>query len=511
MAKGVVGDDDHDHEDQEQNSFGSRMTKNSMQGFKDSILQPLMKSPTFFFLVLLLVGGFASTYLLNIPILTRSTLRPFLTTKNTSHKCHQQKTKIPKNSTQGIEIALNCTKYTQTRTCPSKTAHNSRQDPSCTSEPSTCPEYFGWIYEDLRPWSHTGISREMIEKARARSHFKLVIVNGKAYVERYDRAFQTRDLFTWWGVAQLLRRYPGKVPDLELVFNCHDWPVFFAKDYLQANATDPPTLFGFCGDGDTVDLAFPDWSYWGWPEINIKPWVSLLKDLEEGNKRMRWVDREPYAYWKGNPGYAQVRRDLMKCNPTDKQDWFKIYVEGNAWSVSQKYILACDSLTLAINPRYYDFFSRGLKPLQHYWPIKVNDKCRSIKHAVHWGNTHQKEAQNIGKAAIEFIKEELNMDNVYDYMFHLLNEYAKLLRFKPTIPQKAFELCLESMFCPANELEKKYMMDSMVKDPAGTDPCTMPPPFAPSSLFSVLEKKVDSLKQVDMLEKNYWENQNKQK
>jgi hypothetical protein len=26
------------------------------------------------------------------------------------------------------------------------------------------------------------------------------------------------------------------------------------------------------------------------------------------------------------------------------------------------------------------------------------------------------------------------MDYVYDYMFHLLTEYAKLLRFKPTKP-----------------------------------------------------------------------------
>ena len=32
------------------------------------------------------------------------------------------------------------------------------------------------------------------------------------------------------------------------------------------------------------------------------------------------------------------------------------------------------------------------------------------------------------------------MDNVYDYMFHLLNEYSKLLKFKPTMPEKAVEL-----------------------------------------------------------------------
>lgn len=67
---------------------------------------------------------------------------------------------------------------------------------------------------------------------------------------------------------------------------------------------------------------------------------------------------------------------------------YKIYVEGNAWSVSEKYILACDSVTLVIMPRYYDFFTRNLVPTVHYWPINEDQKCRSIKFAVDWGNKH---------------------------------------------------------------------------------------------------------------------------
>ncbi|KAF3438609.1 hypothetical protein FNV43_RR21372 [Rhamnella rubrinervis] len=500
--------------------------------FKDTMLRrPLTKSSAIlFFPFLLLVGGFVSTYFLNIPILSGSILGPIRTTV-TSQKCPPQNTKFPKSSTEDAEFQLNCTEYNRTQTCPS--VNTTFEDPRCSSESSTCPEYFRWIYEDLRPWSHTGISRDMVEKAGKWAHFRLVIVSGKAYVEIFNWAFQTRDLFTWWGVLQLLRRYPGKVPDLELVFNCHDRPMMSSRDYLQANATDPPTMFGYCGDDDTVDVAFPDWSFWGWPEINIKPWEALLKDLEEGNERRKWVDREPHAYWKGNPYVSRTRHDLLKCNVSHNQDWnarlyvqdwdreseegfknsdlasqcthrYKIYIEGNAWSVSEKYILACDSLTLLVNPKYYDFFSRGLKPMQHYWPIKADDKCKSIKHAVDWGNTHKKEAQAIGKAAKGFIQEELKMDYVYDYMFHLLNEYAKLLKFKPSVPQNANELCLESMLCQARGLERKFMMDSMVKGPADTNPCTMPPPYGPSSIYSVLHNKANSLQQVDLWEKNYW-------
>nr|GEX33880.1 2-oxoglutarate dehydrogenase, mitochondrial-like [Tanacetum cinerariifolium] len=46
--------------------------------------------------------------------------------------------------------------------------------------------------------------------------------------------------------------------------------------------------------------------------------------------------------------------------------------------VSDKYILACDFVTFVVKPRYYDFFMRGLMLVHHYWPIKEDDKCRSI-------------------------------------------------------------------------------------------------------------------------------------
>ncbi|KAL8106791.1 hypothetical protein AgCh_023529, partial [Apium graveolens] len=50
------------------------------------------------------------------------------------------------------------------------------------------------------------------------------------------------------------------------------------------------------------------------------------------------------------------------------------------------------------------------------------------------------------------------MDYVYDYMFHLLNEYAKLLRFEPKIPEKAVEFCSETTACKAEGTEKKFKM-----------------------------------------------------
>jgi hypothetical protein len=57
------------------------------------------------------------------------------------------------------------------------------------------------------------------------------------------------------------------------------------------------------------------------PEINIKPWNALQKELDSGNKSVKWSDREPYAYWKGNPDVAATRQELVKCNVSSTQEY----------------------------------------------------------------------------------------------------------------------------------------------------------------------------------------------
>ncbi|XP_010089133.2 O-glucosyltransferase rumi [Morus notabilis] len=447
------------------------------------------------------------------------------------------------NPPRRVEFPLNCTYFTnQTKFCPTNypaSFESESVDQVDQSSNPVCPDYFRWIHEDLRPWKATGITRDMVERANSTAHFRLVVVKGKAYVEKYKKSIQSRDLFTIWGILQLLRRYPGKIPDLELMFDCDDRPVVKTRAYTGPNMTqDPPPLFRYCGDRWTMDIVFPDWSFWGWAEINIKPWESLLKEIKQGNENIKWMEREPFAYWKGNPHVADGRRDLLKCNVSETQDWnarlfiqdwileyqqgykhsnvanqcthrYKIYIEGWAWSVSEKYILSCDSVTLLVKPRYYDFFTRSLQPLRHYWPIRDNDKCRSIKFAVDWGNNNKEKAQAIGKAASDLIQEEVKMDYVYDYMFHLLIEYSKLLKFEPTVPEGAVELCAETVACPAEGQEKKFMNESLVKSPAVTTPCTMPHPYEPQVLKSIHISNLKSIRKVEKWENEHWEKMSK--
>lgn len=55
------------------------------------------------------------------------------------------------------------------------------------------------------------------------------------------------------------------------------------------------------------------------------------------------MDREPYAYWKGNPVVAETRMDLLKCNVSDKQDWnARVYAQVTSVDCQNCYFVVVD-------------------------------------------------------------------------------------------------------------------------------------------------------------------------
>ncbi|KAK4419861.1 hypothetical protein Salat_2399000 [Sesamum alatum] len=377
----------------------------------------------------------------------------------------------------------------------SRPDHHSRE--SGAGEPVQCPELFSSIQKDLEPWEESKISMSHIMEAQKYAAFRVVIVGGKLYVDFYYACVQSRAMFTVWGFLQLLRRYPGKIPDLDLMFDCMDKPTINRTEHVSM----PLPLFRYCTTPEHMDIPFPDWSFWGWSEINIRPWDEEFRSIKKGSKRRSWARKHPFAYWKGNPDVVSpIRLELLQCNDTElwgaqilRQDWeeetklgfkasklakqcdhrYKIYAEGYAWSVSLKYILSCGCCPLIISPQYQDFFSRGLIPHKNYLPIPSTEMCPAIKFAVDWGNSHPSEAEAIGRAAQEYIG-SLSMARVYDYMYHLLTSYSKLQAFVPVRPSSALEVCEESVLCFANEKQRKWLRKSAAAA-ASAPPCSLPP------------------------------------
>ncbi|KAM6578237.1 hypothetical protein CsatB_030074 [Cannabis sativa] len=384
---------------------------------------------------------------------------------------------------------LTCTGYT----IPNYITGRRRSVPVVSNQ--TCPEFFRWIHRDLEPWTRTGISKTHLKKAQEFASFRVVIVGGRLFVDLYYACVQSRAMFTIWGLLQLLRRYPGMVPDVDMMFDCMDKPSINRTEHGSM----PLPLFRYCTTQAHFDIPFPDWSFWGWPETNLNPWDEEFRDIKHGSQKRNWTKKWPRAFWKGNPDVGStIRTELLNCNHSRKwgahilrQDWskeaqegyeksklsnqcdyrYKIYAEGYAWSVSLKYILSCGSLALIISPQYEDFFSRGLVPKKNYWPISSTDLCPSLKFAVDWGNAHPSEAREIGKGGQDLM-ESLSVDRVYDYMFHLIKEYSKLQKFKPIRPPSALEVCSESLLCLA-DAKQRYLLRKSTAFPSSSPPCSL--------------------------------------
>lgn len=97
-------------------------------------------------------------------------------------------------------------------------------------------------------------------EAKDSAAYRVIVSEGALYVDFYYACVQNRMMFTVWGLLQLLKRYPGIVPDVDMMFDCMDRPVVNRTEH----AARPLPLFRYCTTSAHFDIPFPDWSFWGW-------------------------------------------------------------------------------------------------------------------------------------------------------------------------------------------------------------------------------------------------------
>lgn len=85
-------------------------------------------------------------------------------------------------------------------------------------------------------------------------------------------------------------------------------------------------------------------------------------------------------------------------------------------------------------------------------------------------------------------------------MFHLLSEYAKLLKYQPTVPREAVEVCSDTLICSTKGIRKKFRVHSRIHNVSSSNPCTMAPPWSPADLQDFIERKENLTKQVELWE-----------
>jgi hypothetical protein len=165
---------------------------------------------------------------------------------------------------------------------------SSSAPPGGKPPPRQCPAYFAAIRRDLAPWRRAGggkgVTRALLDAARQRASMRVTITGGgrRLHVDLYYACVQSRALFTVWSLLQLMRRHPGRVPDVDLMFDCMDRPAVNRTEHEAGDPASPPPppppppLFRYCTTRDHFDIPFPDWSFWGWYESLHLLYLLLL-------------------------------------------------------------------------------------------------------------------------------------------------------------------------------------------------------------------------------------------
>lgn len=105
-----------------------------------------------------------------------------------------------------------------------------------------------------------------------------------------------------------------------------------------------------------------------------------------------------------------------------------------------------------------------------------------------------KQAEAIGRGGQDFM-ESLSMDRVYDYMFHLINEYSKLLDFKPVRPSSSLEVFKESLLCLA-DMKQRKLLEKSTAHTSPSPPCSLPLPDS-NFINNWIQRKKKTIKDME--------------
>ncbi|PNH07818.1 KDEL motif-containing protein 1 [Tetrabaena socialis] len=112
-------------------------------------------------------------------------------------------------------------------------------------------------------------------------------------------------------------------------------------------------------------------------------------------------------------------------------------VSTDGWSISPKlerYMLMGATVLKSKSDRISWFYD-ALKPWVHYVPF-MEENSTDIIQMVEWLRTHDAEAEQMAKAAVELAVTLLHKDSRMCYLFSLFSEFSKHFRYKPTCDKR---------------------------------------------------------------------------
>ncbi|KXZ52956.1 hypothetical protein GPECTOR_8g33 [Gonium pectorale] len=121
-----------------------------------------------------------------------------------------------------------------------------------------------------------------------------------------------------------------------------------------------------------------------------------------------------------------------------EQHKYKYLVSTDGWAISSKFdkYLLLGSTIFKSEGLTYGFYYPAIKPWVHYVPVMAKHKD-DLLDAIQWAKTNDAEAQKIAKNAQRFAMRNLNRQARLCYIFRLITELSKQMRYEVSCSRRS--------------------------------------------------------------------------
>ncbi|CAD7092462.1 unnamed protein product [Hermetia illucens] len=307
----------------------------------------------------------------------------------------------------------------------------------------------------------------MIESVRSYGT-KYQVIDKKLYRQK-DCMFPARCS----GVEHFIKPFLEKLPNMEMIINCRDWPQLVKNYGLHG------PVFSFSRTQDYLDIMYPTWGFWeGGPAIKLYPtglgrWDKHRQSLREASKKWPWDEKISKAFFRGSRTsderdplvlLSREEPDLVDAQYTKNQAWkspkdtlnaepaaevpledhcqykYLFNFRGVAASFRFKHLFLCNSLVFHVGNEWKEFFYDSLKPWVHYVPLKSYPTIKELRQVLEFFKEHDELAREIAERGYKFIQKQLKMKDVECYWERLLLEYSKLVRYDVVLDKELIHI-----------------------------------------------------------------------
>lgn len=354
--------------------------------------------------------------------------------------------------------------------------------PAASTAGGRC-NFFAPIARDLHVWRDGGVSLEDVVRAfrpvTDQKTLLLRFLGDELVLVAPQRSHLEADFGagepTCLANALLGVLAQADLPPFDVVLNHGDLPIlrrsagqppFYGPTDREARV--PAPLFSICGSVDFWDILFPNvcrpalvnmslMSPWPWREKRpvalwrgtdrgAANWARELGEMYRGSPRKRFLEA-----WGGSEGFdvAFLEDDLLNATVVNTDpnfvplsrapEWrYLLDLPGNGYSGSLKQKLTSSSAVLLLTDvgvpgasPVYEHYHLGLRDGVHVLHVAMSDAGERLR----WARGHDGAMQQIVRHANEYMGQFKELTQCY--LWHLLDEYAKLLLYRPAHEQLA--------------------------------------------------------------------------